>query len=200
MAKVLLKNVRMVFDSLYHVAKPIPGSTSPPKHEANFIMATDSDAFKVAQSEFVAVAMEKFGANALAILAELAKDKKCIRRGNSQLDKKGVVREGFADMMFIVAKNKDKPIVVDRMRQPALEQDGLLYGGCIVNCTVDIYAHEKDGLGKRVDATLLAVQFVADAPRLGTSVGSAGDFDELDEPGTLPDPKVAAAIDEADLF
>jgi hypothetical protein len=195
MAKILLKNVRMTYGDLYKVGKPIAGSESEPKFGATFIMDPNSDAFKVAQAEFVAVANEKFGVNTPAILAELPKDKKCIRRGNGQLTKKGEVRAGFADMMYLVAKNAIRPVVVDRLRQPALEGSGLLFDGCIVNCTVDIYAHEKEGLGKRVDATLLAVQYVSDAPRLGGSVGSADDFDELDEP--LADPKVIA---EADLF
>lgn len=183
MAKVLLKGVRLSFPDLWKVGAVQPGSTSDPKFGGQFIFAPDSDAGKVAQAEFARVAMEKFGPNAAAILAELPKDKKCLRRGDGNLDKNGVVRNGYAGNLFIVARNKARPVIIDRNKTPLVEADGRPYGGCYVNITVDIYAHEKQGLGKRVDATLLAVQFDRHGEAFGGGVGSADDFEDISDEG-----------------
>lgn len=183
MAKVLLKDVRLAFPDLWKPGKPMAGSTSDPKHGGSFIFAPDSDAAKVAQAEFIKVATEKFGPNAGAILAELPKDKKCLRRGDGNLAKDGTVRNGFAGMLYLRASNKIRPVVVNRDKTPLTEADGKPYAGCYVNVTVDIYAHDKPGLGKRVDATLLAVQFVRDGEAFGGGVGSADDFDDLADEG-----------------
>lgn len=192
--QVVLKNVRLSFPDLFKVGTPPAGSTSEPKFGGQFIFSRDSDAYKVAATEVLRVATEKFGKNAPAILAELGKDKVCLRKGDSNLDKAGEIRNGYAGMMYITARNKTRPIVVDRDKTPLVEADGRPYGGCYVNVSVDIYAHDKPGLGKRVDATLLAVQFLSDGESFGGSKGSADVFDALD------DGEESAVVDASDLF
>jgi len=199
MAKVFLKNVRLSFPDLFKVGTPPAGSVSEPKFGGQFIFAKDSDAFKVASGEVMRVAIEKFGKNAPAILAELGKDKVCLRKGDGNLDKSGEVRNGYSGMSYITARNKVRPIVIDRDKTPLVEADGKPYGGCFVNVTVDIYAHDKPGLGKRVDATLLAVQFVADGESFGGSKGSADDFDVLDD-GEGDSAASTPGVDASDLF
>ena len=181
MAKVLLKNVRLSFPDLWKPADPFPGSSSGSKFGAQFIFAPDSDAAAIAQAEFKRVAAEKFGKNAPAILAELAKDKKCIRRGDANLDKDGNVRAGYAGMLYLSAKNKARPLVVGLNKSQLTEADGKPYGGCYVNASVDIYAQDKPGQGKSVNATLLAVQFFKDGDAFGGGVGTADDFEDLGE-------------------
>lgn len=181
MGTVVLNNVRLSFPDLFKVGTPPAGSTSEPKFGGQFIFAKDSEAYARAQAEVIKVATEKFGKNAIAIISELAKDKICLRKGNSNLDKAGEVRNGYLDMSYITARNKVRPIVVDRDKTPLIEADGKPYGGCYVNVSVDIYAHDKPGLGKRVDATLLAVQFVGDGESFGGAKGSADVFDSLDQ-------------------
>lgn len=181
MAKVLLKNVRLSFPNLFQPGTPPAGTNASPKFGAQFIFPPDSEAYKVASAEVLRVATEKFGKNAATIVAELPKASLCLRRGNSQLDKAGEIREGYKDNYFLVASNKSRPVIVnnDKNRTPLVESDGKPYGGCFVHCTVDIYAHDKPGLGKRVDATLLAVMFSADGDSFGGSKGSAADFDSI---------------------
>lgn len=195
MSTILLKNVRGAFLDLFVAGTPPAGSTSGPKFGGNFIFAPGSDAYTIATTEFRRVATEKFGANADAILAELGKDKKCIRKGDSNLDKAGVVRNGFAGQFFIVAKNKIRPVVVDRDKTPLVEADGKPYSGCYMNVTVDIFATNKPGQGPRVDASLLAVQFVAHGDSFGGSKGSADAFDMLPDEG-----EAAPSAATADLF
>lgn len=190
MAKVVLKNVRLAFPHLFQPSPPMAGSTSPPKHNASFIMEQGSEAFKVAQAEFMKVATEKFGPNAAAIVAELAKDKKCIRKGDGKLDKAGVPYNGFAGNMFVQASNKVRPLVVDEFKSPLTEADGKPYGGCYVNVSIDIYAQDKPGQGKSVNATLLAVMFHAHGDAFGGGVGNVSDFDDIGD----------GAVEAADLF
>lgn len=195
MAKILLKNVRLSFPDIWKPGAPIAGSTNPPKYGGQFIFAPTSDAAKIVQTEFLRVATEKFGPNAAAILSELPKDKKCLRRGDGNLDKAGVVRNGYAGNLFITARNKARPVVVDRNKAPLTEADGRPYGGCFVNVTVDLYAQDKPGQGKSVNATLLAIQFVGDGESFGGGVGTADDFDAMDDgEGSGATPAVAADL------
>lgn len=181
MAKVLLKNVRLSFPNLFQPGTPPTGTTAVAKFGAQFIFSPDSEAYKVASTEVLRVAVEKFGKNAKTIVAEMPKSTICLRRGDSQLDKAGEVREGYAGNMYLVASNKSRPVIVnnDKARTPLVESDGKPYGGCFVHCTVDIYAHDKPGLGKRIDATLLAVMFAGDGDSFGGAKGSASDFDSI---------------------
>lgn len=195
MGQVVLNNVRLSFPDLFKVGTPPAGSTSEPKFGGQFIFDKDSEAFKRAQAEVLKVATEKFGKNAVAIIAELPKDKICLRKGDSNLDKSGEVRNGYAGKSYLTARNKVRPIVVDRDKTPLVEADGKPYGGCYVNVSVDIYAHDKPGLGKRVDATLLAVQFVGDGESFGGTKGSADVFDAIDDGESE-----ASTADASDLF
>lgn len=186
MARIILKNVRLAFPHLFTPGAPVAGSTSPPKHSGGFIFAPGSDAEKIAQAEFARVAKEKWGPNATTIVTELAKDKKCLRRGDGKLDKSGVPYAGFAGNMYLQASNKARPVVVDQARNPLVEADGKPYGGCYVNACVEIYAQDKPGQGKSVNASLMSVQFLKDGESFGGGVGSADDFDDI--------------ADDADMF
>lgn len=186
MPTIVLNKVRLSFPDLFKVGTPIAGSTSEPKFGGQFIFAKDSEAYARAQAEVIKVATEKWGKNAIAILGELPKDKLCLRKGNGNLDKAGEVRNGYADMSYIVARNKVRPIVVDRDKTPLIEADGKPYGGCYVNVSVDIYAMDKPGMGKSINATLLAVQFHSDGESFGGSTGTADVFDSMDDGESTP--------------
>ena len=181
MAKVLLKNVRLSFPNLFQPGTPPAGTTAFPKFGGQFIFTPDSEAYKIASAEVMKVATDKFGKNAKAIVSEMPKASICLRRGDSQLDKAGEIREGYAGNFYIVANNKARPVILtnDKARSPLVESDGKPYGGCYVHCTVDVYAHDKPGLGKRIDATLLAVMFAGDGDSFGGAKGSVSDFDAI---------------------
>jgi hypothetical protein len=193
---VVLNNVRLAFPDLFKVGNVIQGSDNEPKFGASFIMEPGSEAFEMAQAAFIHVGAVKFGKNSAAIIAELSKDKKCLRRGDSNLDKEGNVRNGFAGNFYVVARNVLRPAVVGRAKEALQESDGIVYGGCYVNAAVEIYAHESQKLGKRIDAKLLAVQFVGDGDGFNGTKPTADMF------GALPDVGGAApvATSGADLF
>lgn len=189
MGKIVLRDVTGAYLDLWK-ATSMPGSQSGPKFGGNFIFDEDSPAYKAAMGEFMRVAEAKFGSNYKAFIAEMGKTQKCLRRGDANLDKDGVVRNGFAGKMFLVAKNPARPTIVDKDKSPLTEADGRIYSGCKLNISVDIYATDKVGQGKRVDATLLAVQFAGDGEAFGRSVGSADDFEDISDD----------VAEEADLF
>lgn len=91
---------------------------------------------------------------------------------------------GFEGMMFVSAnrqKNQGPPKVIDRAKQPVDEADGLIYAGCRANVSFDVYSQDKQGIGKRINAGLVAVQWVGHGEPLGGGgVPSDEDFEELE--------------------
>lgn len=192
--EVILKDVRLSFPDLWKRGKDSKDG-KPGKFGATGIMAPGSDAFKVAKDAFTKAAQETFGANWAQIVAAMEKNKKCIREGNLNLNaQSGEIRPGFADMMYIVAKNKVKVPVVDAKKVGGQwvnlsEEDGRPYGGCFVNLKVDIYAMKARSAEQPagVYATLKAVQFLRHGEAFGAGPGTADGFeDEGDEGEVIP--------------
>jgi hypothetical protein len=190
---VILKNVRLSFPDLHKPGRPL-NEGDKPKYGGQFIMAPDSDAANVAKNALTAAAQEVFGANWQAILAAMEKSKKCVRRGNDNLTKDGAVRDGYKDMVYVVARNTVKPLLIGPRRDPSTgefpvlsEADGKPYSGCFVNAKIDIRAMKaKDKIPNQVFAQLLTVQFVANGESFGAASGTAEGFDDVEgaEPAT----------------
>lgn len=189
MAIVILKNVRLSYPDLWKPGKA-PPSAKPGeqgKYGGQFIMDPDSEAAKAAQEALIASAKETFGANWQAIVAEMDKSKKCVRRGDSNLTKDGAVRDGYAGKLYVVARNKAKPLIIGPKKGadgqfPVLtEEGGKPYGGCYVNVKVDIKAMKAfETVPNQIYATLLTVQFVSDGEAFGAAPGTAEGFDDVE--------------------
>lgn len=186
MAIVILKNVRLSYPDLWKPGKPMnEGDT--PKFGGQFIFGPDSDAAKVAKAALQAAAQDTFGANWQAIVGSMEKSKKCLRKGDENLTKDGAVRDGYAGNLYLVARNKTKPLIIGPKKDasgvfPTLtEDDGKPYGGCFVNVKVDVRAMKaKDRIPNQIYATLLTVQFVADGEAFGAAPGTAEGFDDVE--------------------
>lgn len=196
MAVVILKNVRLSFPDLWKPGKPM-NEGDVPKYGAQFIFDADSEAGKAAQEALIAAAKETFGENWKAIVGAMEKSKKCVRKGDDNLTKEGVVRDGYAGKLYLVARNKAKPLIIGPRKGadgqfPVLtEEGGKPYGGCYVNVKVDIKAMKaKEKIPNQVYASLLTVQFVSDGEAFGAAPGTAEGFDEVE----------GAAGDDSDLF
>ena len=183
---VILKNVRLSFPDLFRPGKPLnEGDT--PKFGGQFIFDTDSDAAKVAKAAFAEEAKTVFGENWKAIVGAMEKSKKCIRNGDENLNKDGAVRDGYAGKLYLVARNKAKPLLignrkVDGVFPTLTEADGRPYSGCFVNVKVDIKAMKaRDRIPNQIFAQLLTVQFVSDGPSFGAATGTAEGFEEVGE-------------------
>jgi hypothetical protein len=196
MPQVILKNVRLSYPDLHKPGKPLNDGDTP-KYGAQFIMDIDSEAAAVAKQALTAAAQEVFGANWQAIVGAMEKTKKCVRRGDDNLTKDGAIRDGYAGKVYLVARNKAKPLLIGPRKDasgnfPVLdESSGKPYGGCYVNVKVDIKAMKaKDRIPNQIYASLLTVQFVADGESFGSAPGTAEGFDDVEGA-----PEVASADD-----
>lgn len=181
---IILPEVRLSYPDLWRPgAPPKDKPNEPGKYGCHGIFAPGSEAYKRATAAVIQVAQQKFGPHWQAVLESLAKDKKCLRNGNLNLASDGKVRDGYADHFYIVAKNKLAPIVIGRggAQDVLTEQSGKPYGGCYVNLKVDIYAMDKPGFGKSINASLLAVQFVRDGESFGGARPNADGFEAFDD-------------------
>lgn len=170
--RLMLKNVRLAFPALF---EPSSYGDGDPAYSATLIM--DPAQAEAVEKAIAGVARDKWGAKADAQLKALrASGKVCLRDGDEKAD-----YDGFEGMMFIAARSKTRPTVVDGQRQPLTQSDGRIYAGCYVNASLEIWAQDN-GYGKRVNATLRGVQFVRDGEAFGGGrPASADEFDEIEE-------------------
>ena len=88
--------------------------------------------------------------------------------------------QGYADHVCIKANTKKRPTLVNRDKTPIVEEDGILYGGCYVNASIDVWVMDNS-YGKKVLASLNAIQFVKDGEAFGNKSDALDDFDDLDD-------------------
>jgi hypothetical protein len=169
--RVMLRNVRLAFPNLF---EPSAYGEGDPAYSATLIM--DPAQAEAVDKVINAVAREKWGAKADAQLKALrAAGKVALRDGDEKAD-----YDGFEGMMFIAARSKTRPTVVDGQRQPLAQSDGRIYAGCYVNASLEVWAQDN-AYGKRVNCTLRGVQFVRDGEAFGGGRPAAADeFDEIE--------------------
>lgn len=171
--KIKLNAVRLSFPQLFE-AKTVNGEGKP-AFSAAFLVDPKSPQVSVINNAINAVATEKWGAKAEAVLKTIrAADKTCLHSGDLKSN-----YDGFEGMLYVSARNAIKPLVIDTNRSPLTEQDGKPYAGCYVNVSLELWAQDNN-YGKRVNATLMGVQFFKDGESFaGGGVASEDDFDDL---------------------
>jgi hypothetical protein len=175
--RIMLKNCRIAFAQGIFTAKAgEDGGT--PSYSAAFIFEKGSGAAKVAQKAIAEAAEAKWADKAPATLKALAaQDKICLHSGDTK------EYEGFEGNLFVSARSKVAPKVFNSDRTPLTISDGKPYSGCYVNALVEIYAQDNK-FGKRVNASLLGVQFVKDGDSFGGSAPAKDDeFDNIEDTG-----------------
>lgn len=178
MAVVKLTNVRLAFPNLFE-AKSV-GGEGEPRFSAAFPIEPGSANCKALQEAVQAVAKEKWGVKAGAILGEL-KGKGRVAFQEVALSKNGEVYAGFEDMYSLNASSPQRPLVIDQQKNPMVAADGKPYAGCYVNVNVELWAQDNSW-GKRVNAKLRGVQFVRDGDAFGGGApASTDEFDEIAE-------------------
>lgn len=179
--KIKLKNVRLSFPQLFE-ARAVNDSDKP-AFSANFLIDPADPQVKVIQAAIDAVAKEKWGVKADAQLKALrASDKTCLHDGDTKAQ-----YDGFPGNLFISARSKVKPLVIDADKSPLVEQDGRPYSGCYVNASLELYAQDN-AYGKRINAVLGGVQFYRDGEAFsGGRAASEDDFDDVTSGATADD-------------
>ncbi|MBE0435910.1 MAG: DUF2815 family protein, partial [Methylomicrobium sp.] len=106
--------------------------------------------------------------------ARLAPDKICLKNGEDS------GRDELANAYTIKATTKRRPLVIDKDKTPIVESDNKLYPGCYVNAIITLWA-QNNNWGRRVNAGLQGVQFVADGEPFGDAGVSVDEFDMFGE-------------------
>lgn len=188
--KVHLNNVRLTFPQVFE-AKAVNGQGEP-KFSAAFLFPRSHPQVAEIAKAIESVAATKWGVKAADMLKQLkAADRLPVHDGDGKGD-----YDGYIGNLFINASNKVRPLVIDGNRAPLTAAEGKPYSGCYVNAIIEIWPQDNQ-FGKRVNASLLGVQFLRDGERLaGGSVAAADDFEAIPE-ATAPQ---AAAAGAASLF
>lgn len=153
-------------------------------YNTKFIIEPDHPVVAQLMAAEEAVAKEKWGGKADAILAQIrAKGQGVVQDGNTQQS------DGFAGMKFVSARSQTRPTVVNRDRSPITQQDGIVYSGCYGIAIVQVWAQDNS-YGKRINAQLTGFQFVKDGDSFGGGVpaAAADEFEALSAEGDDADP------------
>lgn len=163
MSKIILKNVRLSFPSLWSTESY--NGTDTGKYACTFLIEKDTEQGK-AVTKAVKDAMKEVGAKA---------DKTPLKDGDN------VKYDGYAGMWAIKANTKKRPLVLDKDKTPLTEEDGVIYAGCYVNASIEVYSMDGQ-YGKRVGCQLNGVQFAKDGESFGGGGGNAiDDFDAVED-------------------
>lgn len=87
----------------------------------------------------------------------LAADRYCLRDGKQ-------LTEDMHPYFVLSASESEPPIAVDRRRKKVTAEDELFYSGCKVNGWIRLWLQDDQDYGKRVNANLVGVQFLAHNP------------------------------------
>lgn len=165
--KIKLHNVRLSFPSLFRKAT-FEGKET--KYEATLLLDKDEHAevIKKLQVEIKRILKDE-------LKSKLSPERICLKDGDE------IERDGYENTWSLKAANNNRPITVDRKRNPITEDDDIFYAGCYVNAQIDFWV-QNNGFGKRINANLLGIQFYKDGePFASGEKGSADDFDMFDE-------------------
>jgi len=186
--KVKLQNVRIAFAQLFE-GKAFEGSDKK-NFSAAFAIDPKSPVVKELDDAMVMLAKEKWEKRGDAILGELIAGRRVCFQHRPKTNASGETFDGFEGMFFLNSsrpEDKGRPLVIDANKAPLTPADGKPYSGCYVNATVDLWAQDNK-FGKRINATLLAVQFARDGEAFsGGSTGSVDDFEEVEVAETADD-------------
>ena len=180
--KVKLLNVRIAFtQNLWTAGAFAEGQEK--KFDSTFLLPKGGSEETKVKKTITAVSKEQWKNKAESVYKTLAaQDKVCIKDGDM---KEGY--DGFAEHSYIKGSNKVRPKILGRDKSQLTEEDGVIYAGCRVNALLAIWAQDNKW-GKRVNAKLLGLQFVADDDAFGSiPVASDDDFDVLSDTGENDD-------------
>lgn len=148
---ILLRDVRLSYPHLFQKWGMNEGDKK--KYSAKFLIDKTTHAAEIK-----------------ALGAHLAKMQQEAFKGRIPNDKL-FVRDGAGsgkeeqENCFILAASEDKaPDVINRDKSRINEDDDIVYAGCYVNVLVRPWV-QKNQFGKRINANLIAVQFVRDGER-----------------------------------
>lgn len=196
MSDIRIENVRLSFASLM---EPYQHNG---KGEAAFVtdalVPKDDAQVKLIKATMLEVATEKWGEKGRQVLKMLVSEGKTFfRDGDTKINKDGEAYEGYPDHIYLKARNKVRPLLLDRNEKPidALKGKDIPYGGCYAHIIINVWAQDNE-YGRRINAKLLGVMFAAEGEPFGSGpqrasasafAGLSSSDGELDEPDGFED-------------
>lgn len=177
MSRILLGRNMLVRFSYAKVFEPYAMNGGDPKYSVSILIdkkdKTSLSAINSGIKEAIEAGKQRFGAN-----FKPSKSKLPIHDGDEEKPEDDV----YAGCFYINAKNKNKPNIVNKNKQPIIDDEEAFYSGCFGRVTIEIYPyHHQDSGSKGVAASLGNIMKVKDGDRLGGGFVSAdSDFEEFE--------------------
>lgn len=166
-ANITLKNVRLSFPSLFTTEMYEGEDTG--KFSGTFLLEKEKDDKQIASlQKQIAQAIKDSG-------LKIRDDKIALRDGEDSEVK------GMENVMTIKAFSNRRVNVVNRDKTPLYAEDDVIYAGCYVNAVINLWV-QNNKYGKRINANLVAVQFVKDGEAFGQAPVNIDDlFDDIED-------------------
>lgn len=173
--KIKLQNVRLAFPDIFE-AKTVNGEGDP-AFSATFLMAPDHPAIDKIRAAFEKLGKEKWGARWATVKKEIeTKDRLALHDGDTKAD-----YAGFEGNMYISARNRTRPLVIDRDKSPLTMADGKPYAGCYVHASIELWCQDNN-YGRRINASLRGIQFYKDGDAFsGGGAASRDEFEDIED-------------------
>ena len=165
-----IKDARLGFPSLLQ-PKAVQGGE--PKYSCNFILAPTAPEWAEMGQIISAMAVEKWGDQANAVLTMIKADKRlrCYGQGAEKISQKtGQVYDGFQGMVFISAANTEKPKLYGTDATelpPTANANQLFVGGNYVSGIISFWTQDNQ-FGRGIRANLDGVQYIREGEHFGT--------------------------------
>jgi len=182
--RIKLKNVRLAFcQDLFKPGTFQGDSSAKPAYSSTFLLPKKDPQAAALNKAMEDVAVAKWSAKGKKMLTELiAKDKVCVHDGDLKDQ-----YEGFADCHYVSTRTSIKPTVYDKDVEPVSAESGVVYAGCYVYASIELYAQDNK-YGKRINATLRGVQKVRDGDAFaGGTAAAADEFEDIADTGDESD-------------
>jgi hypothetical protein len=186
MPEIRLKDVRAFFPTLFKPERNPMFPTSPEMYGLVLAIKPGSDNDRIIRAAIQEAGQAHFEGAWPKTLAAIrtAKNSFCYFAGNDEVDAKGNVREGYADVWVLrTRRNAEKgpPLVLDNRAgpdgKPARASESRVYSGCHVNVLADIFAYSKTGKG--ISCGLRTVQFWCDGEAFGSGAPTDYGFEAI---------------------
>lgn len=156
------------------------GGEGKPAYSMTFLLPPDHPVLAELEAAEEAVANAKWGQKAPAIL-------KAIRAAGKGVIKDGDLKAqwaGFEGNKFVSTRSETRPNVFNRDGSQLVASDGVVYSGCYVHGTIEVWAQDNQ-YGKRINAQITGVMFSRDGDSFGggATPADADDFADLSAGG-----------------
>lgn len=150
----------------------------PPQYSMSLLFKRSTDISELRKAVFES-AVEKFGNSAIVTVDNKKKLSNKLKNPMRDVNEMENPIEGFRGGVFITAKSKSKPGLVDADLQPILEPMDF-YPGCICRASVVPFAFDKKGQ-KGVTFLLNNIQKLKDGTRLDGKKKAEEEFEALED-------------------